>query len=79
MATTQDDTIPSGQGAPTELDRVHSWRAWCDLVSVHPVTGWRWVKSGNGPIITKLGPKKFGVRHRHHLAWLEAREQHDAA
>lgn len=56
-------------------DHVHSWKVWCAMVGAHPTTGWRWVKSGNGPIITRLSTKKIGVRHRHHLAWLEAREQ----
>jgi hypothetical protein len=64
---------------PTDfaLDSVHRWKDWCAMVGVHPVTGWRWVKAGNGPIITNLSSKLIGVQHRHHLAWLKAREQHN--
>jgi hypothetical protein len=47
------------------------------MVGMHHVTGWRLVKAGKGPIITKLSTRLIGVRHRHHLAWLEAREQHN--
>jgi hypothetical protein len=57
------------------LDHVHRWKDWCPLVGIHPVTAWREAKAGRGPIITQL----IGVRHRHHLAWLEAREQQDNA
>jgi predicted DNA-binding transcriptional regulator AlpA len=61
------------------LDHVHRWRDWCKLVGISPTTGWRVVKAGKGPIITHLSPKLIGVRHRHHLAWLETREQHTNA
>jgi hypothetical protein len=50
------------------------------MVGIHPVTGWRLLKAGKGPIITKLSARITGVRHRHHLAWLAAREpQRDEA
>jgi hypothetical protein len=63
------------------LDHVHRWRDWCALAGLSTTTGWREMKAGRGPIITKLTAKLTGVRHRHHLAWLAAREQHqdDAA
>jgi hypothetical protein len=62
-------------------DHVHRWQDWCAMVGVSTTTGWRLVKSGNGPVVTQLSTKLKGVRHRHHLAWLRAREQHqdDAA
>jgi hypothetical protein len=60
------------------LDFVHRWSDWCKLVGVDPSTAWRWERAGQGPIITQLGPKAKGVRHRHHLAWLTAREPHHA-
>jgi len=49
------------------------------MVGVSTTTGWRLVKSGNGPIVTQLSTKLKGVRHRHHVAWLAAREQNTAA
>jgi predicted DNA-binding transcriptional regulator AlpA len=61
------------------LDHVHRWRYWCALAGMSTTTAWREVKAGRGPVITKLTTKLIGVRHRHHLAWLEAREQHNEA
>jgi hypothetical protein len=61
------------------LDYVHVWKDWCRLVGLSPVTAWREVKAGRGPIITKLSPRLTGVRHRNHLAWLTAREQPNEA
>jgi predicted DNA-binding transcriptional regulator AlpA len=63
------------------LDHVHRWRDWCALAGMSTTTAWREAKAGRGPVITKLTAKLIGVRHRNHLAWLEAREpqQHDAA
>jgi hypothetical protein len=71
MTTTQEHDYP--------LDHVHRWKSWCALVGVHPVTGWRWVQNGRGPVITKLSTRLIGVRHRHHLAWLASREQTETA
>ena len=61
------------------LDHVHRWRDWCAMAGISTTTGWRLCTSGKGPIITQLSPKLIGVRHRHHLAWLEAGEQQDNA
>jgi hypothetical protein len=58
------------------LDHVHRWRDWCGLAGMSTTTAWREVKAGRGPIITQLTAKLTGVRHRHHLAWLRAREPH---
>jgi predicted DNA-binding transcriptional regulator AlpA len=61
--------------AKYDLDHVHRWQEWCSLAGVSTTTGWRLVRAGKGPIITKLSARLTGVRHRHHLAWLAAREQ----
>jgi hypothetical protein len=58
------------------LDHVHRWKDWYALAGLSGPTAWRLVKAGKGPIITKLSARLTGVRHRHHLAWLAAREQH---
>jgi hypothetical protein len=69
----------AGSTAATDfpLDYVHVWKDWCRMVGLSPVTAWREMKAGRGPIITKLSPRLTGVRHRNHLAWLAAREQHN--
>jgi predicted site-specific integrase-resolvase len=61
------------------LDLVHRWTDWCAMVGVDPSTAWRWEQAGQGPIVTQLGRKAKGVRHRHHLAWLAARERQNEA
>lgn len=66
----------TGDGSKeTSLDFVHSWLEWCKLAGLSESTGYRLRISGNGPIITRLSARRIGVRHRHHLAWLAAREQ----
>jgi hypothetical protein len=71
----------AGSTAVTDypLDYVHAWKDWCRMAGLSPVTAWREKKAGRGPIITQLSPKLTGVRHRHHLAWLTAREQQNNA
>jgi hypothetical protein len=54
----------------------HPWQSWCAMVGVSTTTAWRLVKAGKGPIVTQLSTKLKGIRHRHHLAWLAAREPH---
>jgi hypothetical protein len=72
----RSDAMPTTEQHDFPLDHVHRWRDWCAMVGIHPVTGWRLLKAGRGPIINKLSARITGVRHRHHLAWLAAREQH---
>lgn len=61
------------------LDHVHRWKDWCALAGMSTTTAWRQVKAGRGPVVTKLTAKLIGVRHRHHLEWLAARENPKAA
>jgi predicted DNA-binding transcriptional regulator AlpA len=73
--------MPISEQHDYPLDHVHRWKDWCAMAGLSGPTAWREVKAGRGPIITKLTAKLTGVRHRHYLAWLAAREQHqdDAA
>jgi hypothetical protein len=57
-------------------DHVHPWLAWCSLVGLSEATARRLRVRGEGPIVTQLSARRIGVRHRHHLAWLTSREQH---
>ena len=72
---------PSPAATDYALDYVHPWQSWCAMVGVSTTTAWRLVKAGKRPIVTQLSTKLKGIRHRHHLAWLAAREPHqdDAA
>jgi hypothetical protein len=73
--------MPTAEFPEYPLDKIHRWRDWCAMVGIHPVTAWRLVKEGRGPIVTQLSTRIKGVRHKHHLTWLAAREPHqdDAA
>jgi hypothetical protein len=67
--------MTEGTAKEFSLDFVHSWLAWCEMAGVSEATGRRLRMNGNGPVITRLSARRIGVRHRHHLAWLNAREQ----
>jgi hypothetical protein len=54
-------------------DEVRSFRAWCEACGISPATGRRIVKSGQGPVITRLSDRRIGVRGRHHRKWLDER------
>jgi predicted DNA-binding transcriptional regulator AlpA len=73
----RSDDMPTSEQNDFPLDHLHRFRAWCTLAGINHVTGWRWVRDGKAPIITRLSSKVIGVRHRHHLAWLAAHEQHN--
>ena len=54
-------------------DEVRSFRAWCETCGISPATGRRMIKSGRGPVITRLSDRRIGVRGRHHRNWLDER------
>ena len=71
--------VISARGPPAgepPLDYLYRWKDFCALIGVDRTTAWRLVRDGKGPVITKLTGRLIGVRHRHYLAWLAAREQH---
>jgi predicted DNA-binding transcriptional regulator AlpA len=48
---------------------------WCTLAAVSEATGRRILKSGKGPIVTRLSPRRIGISRAHHVAWLASRAQ----
>jgi hypothetical protein len=56
-------------------DRVMTFSEWCEVIQVSPATGRRILTSGNGPVITRLSARRFGIRGRHHRAWLDSRAE----
>jgi hypothetical protein len=54
-------------------DEVRPFRAWCEACGISPATGRRMIKSGRGPVITRLSDRRIGVRGRHHRNWLDER------
>jgi predicted DNA-binding transcriptional regulator AlpA len=48
---------------------------WCALVGVSAATGRRILKSGSGPVVTRLSTRRIGISRANHVAWLASREQ----
>jgi hypothetical protein len=53
--------------------RVLSFLEWCLLNGISPATGRRIIKSGQGPIITQLSPRRIGVTIANNAAWQASR------
>jgi hypothetical protein len=56
-----------------DLDRVMSYRTWCERIGVSEATGRRLLASGRGPRVTRLSERRIGIRERDHLTWLDSR------
>ena len=52
---------------------VMNFSTWCKVSAIAPRTGRRILKSGEGPIITKLTDKMIGISLASHRAWLAKR------
>jgi hypothetical protein len=70
---------PADQRSAHDPDRVCSFRAWCQRIGVSEATGRRMLRDGLGPKITKLSERRFGIRERHHLEWLDAQARDSSA
>jgi hypothetical protein len=55
------------------LNSVLSFLDWCRLNGISPATGRRILKSGKGPIITQLSPRRIGVTVANNAAWQASR------
>jgi len=51
-----------------------SIREWCERSGISTVTGWRIMKSGNGPKLTLLSAQRKAIREEHYLEWLNSRK-----
>jgi hypothetical protein len=54
-------------------DPVRSLREFAALAGISIATLRRMIKSGDGPVITRMSPRRIGIRCSHGDAWLEAR------
>jgi hypothetical protein len=54
-------------------DKVLTFQAWCALNSLSPATGRRILKSGEGPAVVQLSPRRIGISLRANREWLAAR------
>jgi hypothetical protein len=56
-----------------DLDCVTPLPEWFRRVGLAYRSGHRLIANGEGPTLTKLSTRRFGVRERDHIAWLEKR------
>jgi hypothetical protein len=52
---------------------VTPFKKWCAQKGISYSTGRRLLASGQGPRITRLTARHFGVQRRHDREWLDAR------
>jgi hypothetical protein len=65
--------VTMGESSFWPDDVVKSFRTWCQVSGLSVATGKRLIKSGQGPIITRLSKGRVGIRGRHHRLWLDQR------
>jgi hypothetical protein len=53
--------------------RVLSFADWCRLNGISPATGRRILKSGRGPVITRLSDRRIGINVAANAEWQAAR------
>jgi hypothetical protein len=53
--------------------RVMSFAQWCALNGISPATGRRLLRSGQGPIITRLSDRRIGITVGNNRRWQESR------
>jgi predicted DNA-binding transcriptional regulator AlpA len=65
---TESDRRPERQ-----LDRVLSFKTWCEVNGFSVATGRRIVARGQGSSMLKLSERKLGVRESDNRAWQNSR------
>jgi hypothetical protein len=67
----------SDPAADRELElnqfRVMSFAQWCALNDISPATGRRLLRSGRGPIVTRLSDRRIGITVGNNRRWQESR------
>jgi predicted DNA-binding transcriptional regulator AlpA len=66
--------LPAGDAWHRPTNRIMTFREWCEWNSFSTVTGWRIMKSGDGPKVTQISARRIGIREDHHAAWLKSRK-----
>ena len=72
MQTKSITAIETRPGVP-EVDRIITIKEWCAAAGFSHSTGKKLLRDGDGPIITRLSPRRIGIRVRDYLAWADAR------
>ena len=78
-----DQSRQSDPAADRELAlnqfRVMSFAQWCALNGISPATGRRLLRSGRGPIVTRLSDRRIGITVGANVAWQAKRAINGAA
>ena len=73
----------SDPAADRELElnkfRVMSFAQWCALNGISPATARRRLRSGRGPIVTRLSDRRIGITVGANMAWQAKRAINGAA
>jgi hypothetical protein len=56
-------------------NQVLTFPEWCRLNRLSIRTGRRLIDSGNGPVVTRLSPRRFGITVGNNRAWQATRAQ----
>jgi hypothetical protein len=56
-------------------DRVLTFAQWCELNTLSERNGRRILKSGAGPRVVQLSPRRYGVTIQANRAWQQSRER----
>jgi hypothetical protein len=59
---------------PNNDTRVMPFLLWCLEKGFSYSTGRRLVEAGQGPVITLIGQRRWGVQVRHDREWIEKRQ-----
>lgn len=79
LATTENLTAkPHPSGIP-DGDRIISVKQWCAAAGFSYSTGKTLLKRDQGPTITRLSPRRIGIRIRDYQAWADARREKTAS
>ena len=54
-------------------NRILTFHDWCWLNGISPATGRRIIKSGKGPTITRLSPRRIGISVAANADWQASR------
>ena len=61
------------KAARDHRDRVLTFREWCATNGFSKSTGIRLLKSGDGPAIVQLSPRRIGVKESDNAKWQASR------
>jgi len=63
--------LSAGDATHRPSNRIMTFEQWCEHNSFSRVTGWRILKSGSGPKVTRISTRRIGIREDHHAEWLD--------